>query len=247
MAAVDYPDFTQPVATVDQFANLLPNGRQYIGTGYANGISLDTSAADTVLLNIILGGSAVGQRALLIATHYEFGAYAVGYDSVSFHSFHSYGANLAKLLWRIPSRGSSLGLGLMHDAGMYVGIDAYGSNRHTDIPTIAYDPQFTARNLLETGNVQIPAGGNSATFYIPPVTESISVHLGATNAAVRYDFTQVTNNDGILTARPWINPQGASSQQWLNNFRVPMAALELVGANTDTVNRSISADVWDAS
>lgn len=240
---VDFADWTQPVASVDQVGvvidqpNLSPAGTA----------KLDVTAYNELLVSITPPSSAAGAAYMLDVVWWDAtGTIVLDENTLTFNSDTSYLAGVT-MTWRIPVQGSLVQFDLVRSDASTVGIFVTGGRRISLTRPIRSRISTQDDRLLYQNANPIPAGGSIGPFWIPPVTQQISVVWSYVIASgsldvVGYFKTGVTVS-AVRIAR--VTVAGLLSGQLL--FQVPGIGCQITLNNADAGAHSGSLQVWDVS
>lgn len=243
-STVDYPDWTQPVALIEQVSGDLLNGAGFPSNGSI--LNVDSSRFASLALAIVLPTTVIGSRNVMRILWLE-GAQIVDRDTLTFHSQASYSTNMTTLFWHLPVRGSAFDITTrVENAGVLPGV-VLGSNRVINGAAISNDGTELDRVLLAPAPVSIAAGQTYGPFYIPPVSRAYQLTAGATQAATQLQVTTISDNAGGFANAAMLTQSVGNGFLFYNDLVVPGSALSVGIKNSAAAASTMQLGIMDVS
>lgn len=169
MTTPDYPDWTQPVALVDQATNLSPPGNQLVPNGAS--LALDTSALATLDFVIIPPDAASLQRYDLLV-QWEQGGDVFGTDSVSMYGINTYTLP-SEFGWQLPCRSQACTVYAVGSDPTPINVLIESSTRQLQAPRILRAGSEGRNAIMDSGLQNVAAGASTPNYYAPPVSQQL--------------------------------------------------------------------------
>ena len=244
MSTPGYPDFTQPVAFLEQIsADLIPGGAL---TANGTGVTIDTTTYSSLRIYLQVRSRPAGERYAVQMLWDESGINVLQ-STISLHSAASYTGVDGEIGWVIPVQAQSCDVAAVGDASVPVTCHVFGSNRVVNSELITPLGSQFPRFLADTGTVNVGAGGSSATFYVPPVSRAYAVRLTGFAATCFVTMDGVFSKSGVLSTVPFLSVNGNGTGQTLDDLPMPGTGQELILHNTSAGAINMRAVVWDVS
>ena len=246
--ATDFPDWTQPVGIIDQ-ATLVSAPNQDIPV-YPAGVEYDTSRVSTLILRILVPEEPAPGTYAVIAQWSEAGADTTN-DVITFPGVAGSLGDYLPMMVTLPVRGSAVQLSVVGTDSRPVGVQAYTSTRAGTGAQCRASQSTSGAFIIDTGNVNVPGGGNVQLASLLPVGATLGMVFSSTSSKVYLSGTALvvlnnamgTANIGFLQPTPGAllpNPP-------YTEIPAPLVATQWTAYNTDTVTRIVRLSVYDLS
>ena len=246
MTLPDFADWSQGVNVVERVSDDLLNPATITANGAP--VLIDTSRYNALSLLPVVPNVVQGNRYGLFA-QWQNNGQPMAAQTLTFHDLFGNGSFIPGVLfWHIPVRGPQLQLWAVGDANTVIPLHVYGSTRELPAPEVSPPSSGNGRQLLDTGLISIPAGGNGATWYIRPVARTISVRIGASvnSTPLAWTLTGVACGAASISASNILSGTATGSTMW-PGLEMPDTGMEIFASNNDTVARNLRIAVWDVS
>lgn len=245
MTTPDYPDWTTPNVAVD-ISTRIP-GSPFVLAPPAQVPVFDTSRYASLILTVTPPNTGTGQRYVLAVQWFE-GAEPADADVLSYNDSFSWQSGDTQLLWQVPVRGTSAIVEILEGSNSATSsIDVVGSTRTLSGPSVAGDRTNRGRLLLDTGNVNIAAGGASARFFFPPVARAVAVWFWGNGNAGHVDLYGISARAAAIGSKLRGTYSVATTAISADDVPLPGIGGELVMNNDTAAAHNYVCRVWDVS
>lgn len=241
---VDYPDFTQPVALIEQVSgNLIPGGAVNIG---ASTPQIDSSNYASIAIAITLPNALISTPYAMKLLWYE-GADVYDSETITFHSGPTYGNFGNALYWQLPVRGSLFTLTAQGSVVNAIAVTAVGSNRVVNSASVQTSNVIYDRSLMSGPAVSIAPGQDYGPYWIPPVSRAYCLTFGASVANPTYSVLAIACNNGAFGYTNLLSGAITSGYTVFSDFVLPGSALQVSMHNSTAAATYLLISVMDVS
>lgn len=245
MTTPDQPDWTKSVAPVERTAAVQANHT----TPSASTLGpFDVAQASALAVGLIANSALTGAQGLLDIVWSDAASTWQVEEVLTFHTVVSYSNGTSGLQLLLPVKGPRVSLQPVMSNGSSVVLSAASTTRGDQLALRRTSNDYPSGLLLDTGLVAIAAGGNGATWYLPPVARAVNIRVGASAASVpaSLQVSGVGRSAGAFASVPLFNI-AQTLPLTVQSLEVPLIGLELFVTNNDTSSRSLRVTAWDAS
>lgn len=244
MTTLDYPDWAQPVAQIEQVRTLFQSDTINLPGGSTG--NLDTSAVQTLIGSFTPGNLPLSST-LSLAFDWDNGPGAIFADTITCWDSMSalFGGGCT---FRIPVKGTTCNVfwGSTDPTDRTGSLTILGSNRAEPGPTLAQDAANQGTLLASQPTISV-AAHSQIQFNVGPVARAVSLNGWAAVAGGRIVLAGRNPTGGGFVTADYLLYEPAGQFINIPEFPAGFTALELILQNTTGAAMNMEASLWDAS